>query len=68
MLAIAQSQFGCAQGDTVCYCTQPRFGYGVRDCSNEACSNAGDAAKVIQYGTQYCECKSAKSLFSHVSG
>jgi len=53
MLGIATSQFGCAAGDIVCYCSEPNFGYGVRDCSNESCS-AEDAAKVISFGTEYC--------------
>jgi hypothetical protein len=53
MINIASTQFGCAVGDITCYCTNANFGYGVRDCSNEACS-AEDAAKVIGYGTSFC--------------
>ncbi|KAF2730027.1 hypothetical protein EJ04DRAFT_515529 [Polyplosphaeria fusca] len=62
MLGIATSAFGCASGDIVCYCTEPNFGYGVRDCSNQACSSAEDAAAVIAYGTQFCQRKSALQL------
>merc|ERR1712032_225448 len=60
MLAIAQSTFGCAPGDVVCYCSEPRFGYGVRDCSNEACSPE-DAASAISYGTSYCASAAASA-------
>lgn len=54
MISIATSSFGCAQGNVTCYCTNQDFGYGIRDCSNEACS-ASDAATVIAFGTQYCK-------------
>ncbi|KAF2263217.1 CFEM-domain-containing protein [Lojkania enalia] len=54
MLAIANSQFGCSNGDIACYCNTPSFGYGVRDCSNEACPNAADANAVIAFGNAYC--------------
>lgn len=54
MINIAQSQFGCNMGNTTCYCANADFGYGVRDCSNEACS-AQDAATVIAFGTAYCQ-------------
>lgn len=53
MLAIATNDFGCAQGDVVCYCNNADFGYGVRDCANEACGSE-QAASVIAYGTNYC--------------
>jgi hypothetical protein len=57
MIQIASSQFGCDFGNVTCYCTNQDFGYGIRDCSNEACS-ASDAAEVIAFGTQYCESES----------
>lgn len=53
MLAIATNDFGCTQGDVVCYCNNADFGYGVRDCANEACDSE-QAASVIAYGTNYC--------------
>lgn len=56
MLGIANNNFGCAQGDVQCYCREPNFGYGVRDCANEACSSE-DAGTVIAFGTQYCQGK-----------
>ncbi|KAF2272808.1 uncharacterized protein EI97DRAFT_436584 [Westerdykella ornata] len=52
MLQIAQSQFGCSPGDAVCYCTNPNFGFGIRDCVNEACS-PDQAARVIAFGTEF---------------
>lgn len=59
MVAKAQDQFGCDSGDIDCYCAQPRFGYGVRDCANEACPNASAAQTVIAFGSQYCQSKSS---------
>jgi len=56
MLGIATAQFGCGQSDVLCYCREPNFGYGVRDCANEACGS-GEAATVIAFGTQYCASK-----------
>jgi hypothetical protein len=56
MLGIATSSFGCGQGDVLCYCREPNFGYGVRDCANEACGSS-EAATVIAFGTQYCQRK-----------
>ncbi|KAF2786942.1 hypothetical protein K505DRAFT_189268, partial [Melanomma pulvis-pyrius CBS 109.77] len=53
MVNIASSEFGCTAGDVVCYCTKLDFGYGVRDCANEACTN-GESGQVIAYGTNYC--------------
>lgn len=53
MLNIASASFGCSAGDAVCYCSNQDFGYGVRDCANEACS-ASDAGSVISYGAKYC--------------
>jgi len=57
MLAIAQSGFGCSPGDTVCYCTNVDFGYGVRDCAQQACSSSEEATRVISYGSAYCACE-----------
>jgi hypothetical protein len=54
MVAVAQAQFGCPPGDTACYCSNQDFGFGVRDCAQEACGNADSAASVIAYGAAYC--------------
>ncbi|KAF2834593.1 hypothetical protein M501DRAFT_904558, partial [Patellaria atrata CBS 101060] len=54
MLGIAQSSFGCNPGDAVCYCTNANFGYGIRDCADQACPNAEDANTVKSFGVQYC--------------
>ncbi len=59
MLQIAQTQFGCAAGNVTCYCTNPQFGAGVRDCSNQSCPTPQDAQEVIAYGTAYCKSKMA---------
>lgn len=55
MIQIASSQLGCDQGNVTCYCTEPDFGYGIRDCSTEACPNQQDAQEVIAFGTTYCQ-------------
>lgn len=54
MIQIASGQFGCNLGNATCYCSEPNFGYGIRDCADQSCS-ASDAAKVITFGTEYCE-------------
>ncbi|KAF2197312.1 hypothetical protein GQ43DRAFT_444364, partial [Delitschia confertaspora ATCC 74209] len=54
MVNIASSTFGCQAGDIHCYCSNQDFGYGVRDCSMQACPNQDDANRVIAYGTQWC--------------
>ena len=64
MEQIAQSEFGCASGDVKCYCENVDFGYGVRDCANEACSSPKDAATVIAYGVAYCKGWSALQMSS----
>jgi hypothetical protein len=58
MLAKAPS-FMCNEGDVACYCNSADFGFGIRDCANEACANAEQAQSVISYGSQYCasECQ-----------
>lgn len=54
MVNIANTQFGCAAGNVTCYCTDPRFGYGLRDCSGQACG-AAVQAQVLAFGTAYCD-------------
>lgn len=56
MVSIATSEFGCGQSDVSCQCNKAEFGYGVRDCANEACGGS-DAASVIAYGNSYCQSK-----------
>jgi hypothetical protein len=53
MIQIADTQFGCASGNATCYCFDPNFGYGLRDCSTEAC---GDAvySQILAWGTSVC--------------
>jgi len=54
MIQIASSQLGCSAGNVTCYCTQPDFGYGVRDCSKQACANASESDQVVSFGLTYC--------------
>lgn len=55
MINIAQTQFGCAQGDAQCFCGNADFGFGIRDCASQACGSQDETAQVISYGTSYCE-------------
>jgi hypothetical protein len=57
MIQIASTQLGCAQGNVTCYCTEPDFGYGIRDCSDQSCPTKQDAQEVISFGTTYCASK-----------
>jgi len=54
MESIAVSQFKCAQGDFACYCGNPDFGFGVRDCSNQACGSPDAASSIISYASSFC--------------
>lgn len=58
MIQIASSQLGCAAGNVTCYCTEPDFGYGIRDCSDQSCPTPQDAQEVISFGTTYCSSRS----------
>lgn len=60
MVQIASSQLGCSAGNVTCYCTQPDFGYGVRDCANEACQNTTEAQSVITFGVSYCSSETSQ--------
>ncbi|KAL0473868.1 hypothetical protein QR685DRAFT_436556 [Neurospora intermedia] len=47
------SALGCASPAPSCLCKNAKFGYGLRDCSNDACGTAV-ASSVIAYGSSYC--------------
>lgn len=50
------ADLGCAVTNPVnatCLCQNVNFGYGIRDCAQEACGSA-EAAAVVAYGNQYC--------------
>lgn len=53
MMSLASS-LGCSGSDAACLCSNPDFGYGIRDCSNQACG-AEVASSVITYGSSYCQ-------------
>lgn len=57
MLGQAQS-LGCQPSDFACLCNNQNFGFGIRDCSNAICSNAGDAAAVYSFGLSFCQSES----------
>ncbi|KAK5653958.1 hypothetical protein OQA88_7634 [Cercophora sp. LCS_1] len=52
MLALAPA-LGCPGSDPSCLCSKPDFGFGVRDCADQAC-HPDDAALVHAYGFNYC--------------
>lgn len=52
MLAKYQ-ELGCGNQDIACMCRAPNFNYGVRDCANAACTDAGQASTVIAFETSY---------------
>lgn len=52
MLAL-HSQLGCSAPDSYCLCENPKFGDGIRDCSNAACG-ASVGTTVIGFGSSYC--------------
>lgn len=54
MIHIAITTFGCTQGDQLCYCKNVNFGYGIRDCADQACPNAEAADTVKSYGLAFC--------------
>jgi len=51
------AELGCPNGtnDPSCLCKNVNFGYGLRDCSLQACGAAQESA-VVAYGTEYCSC------------
>ena len=42
------------QPDALCLCSNADFGYGVRDCSIQACPAGTDTNSIISYGLAYC--------------
>jgi hypothetical protein len=66
MIATATKSLGCSGiADAGCFCTEPAFGYGLRDCGNEACGRS-QAQIVISYGVGYCSCEYPKFWYTHV--
>lgn len=53
MLAQA-AQLGCQALDIACLCRNPDFGYGIHDCSVQACSDVSEANIVIGWGNDMC--------------
>lgn len=59
MLNLASS-LGCSgPTDVACLCTNDDFGFGIRDCTAEACPPNADRSSVIDFGNMYCESKSS---------
>jgi len=51
---IMEQNYGCEVGNFGCYCSVPEFGFGIRDCANEACGSAPIAQEVISRGSELC--------------
>ncbi|GAB1313602.1 hypothetical protein MFIFM68171_03812 [Madurella fahalii] len=54
MLAQA-AELGCQAGDIACLCHNVNFGYGIHDCSVEACGDFSQANIVISWGNAICD-------------
>lgn len=48
-------EFNCGSDDIACICGDERFGFGVHDCSVQACQSVDDANVVIGWGNNLCE-------------
>lgn len=53
MLAKA-GELGCSNADAACLCRNANFGYGVRDCSYQACG-AEIGGQTVAFGAKYCK-------------
>lgn len=40
--------------NVACLCSNVNFGYGIRDCSIQACPAGTDVGSILQYGVNYC--------------
>lgn len=65
MLGLAAS-LGCpainGAPDTACLCSNVAFGYGIRDCSAQACPAGTDLASIYSYGVGYCAAGESRIL------
>ncbi|KAH2400785.1 hypothetical protein KXV53_004434, partial [Aspergillus fumigatus] len=51
-------ELGCSAGDDKCLCSQANYGYGIRDCTTEACPD-DDAIAVLSSALSSCPSDSA---------
>lgn len=52
---LAQSaELGCRNNDVPCLCRNANFGYGIHDCSVQACGNVNEANIAISWGNKLC--------------
>ncbi|KXX82564.1 GPI-anchored CFEM domain protein A [Madurella mycetomatis] len=54
MLAQA-AELGCQASDLACLCRNVNFGYGIHDCSVEACGDTSHANIAIGWGNAICD-------------
>ncbi|KAK0704748.1 hypothetical protein B0H67DRAFT_603804 [Lasiosphaeris hirsuta] len=48
------STFSCGAEDIACLCKAPNWGFGIRDCSIQACQDDAKANTIISWGNQLC--------------
>lgn len=66
MLAKA-GELGCANNDIACLCRNPNFGYGVHDCSVEACRDVDSANAIINWANNACSNANAPANIATVT-
>lgn len=66
MLAKA-SELGCRNNDIACLCRNPNFGYGVHDCSVEACNDVESANAIINWANNACSNANAPANIATVT-
>lgn len=53
MIDLAES-LNCESSDLGCLCLNPDFSYGIRDCTNEYCTDAKDAEETQAWAVNIC--------------
>ena len=53
-------ELGCkSESDIECLCSNPDFGNGIRDCTEESCPPGSDANAVLNAGNTFCQSRCA---------
>lgn len=59
------SDLGCSASDINCMCNNSDFGYGIRDCTVQACSSA-DVSAVSAAGASLCAAAGKLTCLSRI--
>jgi hypothetical protein len=54
-------ELGCSSSDMNCLCAKANYGYGIRDCTTEACP-ADNAAAVLSSALSSCPSKYSREF------